>query len=151
MGDLTIRHARLDDAENVAEYNAAMAVETEDLELDRETLLRGVRRALSDEGICLYFVAEDAGRVVGQCMVTYEFSDWRDGWIWWFQSVYVHPDYRRKGVFRRLFEHVQREAAGRGDVRALRLYVEEENQVGKRTYAGLGMSHAGYEVWHIDV
>ncbi len=151
MNEIRIRHARLEDAGIITEFNARMAIETEDLELDRAVLLRGVRRALADEGICLYFVAEVGDRVIGQCMITYEFSDWRDGWIWWFQSVYVHPDHRRRGVFRALFDHSKREAADRGDVRALRLYVEEENHAGKSTYTRLGMSYAGYEVWHVDI
>lgn len=151
MAEIRIRDAVPGDAEVIAEYNAAMALETENLTLPWDVLLQGVQRALGDDGICLYFVAESGDRVVGQCMITYEFSDWRNGWLWWFQSVYVHPDFRRRGVFRMLFDHAKRAAAERGDVRALRLYVEEENDVGKRTYSSLGMKHAGYEVWHIDV
>src|SRR5262249_25638071 len=98
-----------------------------------------------------YFVAEEAGRVVGQLLLTYEWSDWRDGWIWWIQSVYVHADFRRAGVFRCLYEHVAGCAAAEADrVVALRLYVERDNAAAQQTYGRMGMSGTSYLVMERD-
>src|SRR4051794_9888896 len=95
-----LRPARLEDASALVDFNAAMALETEHLALDRATLARGVRAALEDSAKARYFVAADESgdRVIGMLMLTLEWSDWRDGEIWWIQSVYVHPEHRRRGV-----------------------------------------------------
>lgn len=139
----TIREACADDWAVLADYNAAMALETENLRLDRTVLEAGVRAALADKSKARYFVAEVAGRVAGQLMITYEWSDWRNGNIWWIQSVYVAPAHRRGGVFRALYRHVQEIARATG-VPALRLYVETTNAAAQRTYQSLGMSSSHY-------
>ncbi len=144
---IRIREGRPEDAPVLAEYNRRMALETENKELDSETVSRGVAQGLLQPDKCRYFVAESEGEVVGQAMVTYEWSDWRNGDLWWIQSVYVHPDHRRQGIFTQLFRHIEslaREAAG---VCGLRLYVEGDNAVGQAVYKKLGMSHAGYHVY----
>ncbi len=144
---IRIREGRPEDAPVLAEYNRRMALETENKELDSETVSRGVAQGLLQPDKCRYFVAESEGEVVGQAMVTCEWSDWRNGDLWWIQSVYVHPDHRRQGIFTRLFRHIEslaREAAG---VCGLRLYVEEDNAVGQAVYKKLGMSHTGYQVY----
>ena len=144
---IRIREGRPEDAPVLAEYNRRMALETEDKELDSETVSRGVAQGLRQPDKCRYFVAESGDQVVGQAMVTYEWSDWRNGDLWWIQSVYVHPDHRRQGICTRLFRHIEslaREAAG---VCGLRLYVEEDNAVGQAVYKKLGMSHTGYHVY----
>src|SRR5262245_25103541 len=102
----SVRPACPADAAVIAEYNLRLARETEHRTLDPAVLARGVARVLADPQRGRYFVAEEAGRVVGQLLLTYEWSDWRDGWIWWIQSVYVHADSRGAGVFRALYEHV---------------------------------------------
>jgi GNAT superfamily N-acetyltransferase len=122
-----------------------MALETEQLTLDRRTLDAGVRAALADESKAVYFLAEIDGRVVGQLMITHEWSDWRNGPLWWIQSVYVHADHRRRGVFRALYAYARAEAKHAGAV-GLRLYVEESNHVGQATYRSLGMSMTHYRV-----
>lgn len=143
----TIREGRPEDAERIAEYNRLMAWETEKKELDASTVLKGVQAGLAQPGLCRYFVANTDGLVVGQAMVTYEWSDWRNGELWWIQSVYVHPDHRRRGIFRELFQHILSIAQNHPRVRGLRLYVETDNQIGMDVYRSLGMVHAGYHVY----
>jgi GNAT superfamily N-acetyltransferase len=143
---LRIRRGQPADSATIAAFNQRMAWETEHKHLDPEVLGRGVARVFADPAKGFYVVAESAGEVLGQLMITYEWSDWRDGWIWWIQSVYVHEDYRRRGVFRKLFEQVVKEAKAAGDVVGIRLYVERENERAHLTYEMLGMGDAGYLV-----
>ena len=140
-----IRAARAEDAETLVEFNARMARETEGLELGRDVLSKGVRGGLADESKALYFVADAGGRVVGQLMITREWSDWRNGDIWWVQSVYVHPDYRRKGVFRSLYDHARDQARRAGAV-GVRLYVDDHNAAAQQVYERLGMRMSNYRV-----
>ncbi|MFO0546896.1 MAG: N-acetyltransferase [Polyangiaceae bacterium] len=127
-----------------------MATETEGRELDRETLRRGVGALLEDPSHGFYCVAIRQGSVVGQLMVTFEWSDWRAGQFWWIQSVYVHPEHRRTGVYRALHEHVVGRARAQGGVVGVRLYVERENTRAQRTYEALGMKRAVYDMFEID-
>ena len=145
MSDFAIRVATAADVQVIADFNARLAEETEAVSLDRETVLQGVRALLSDKTRGSYYVA-CAGGIIGQMMHTREWSDWRNGDIWWIQSVYVHPDYRRQGVFRSLYGHLRTLAESDPGVVGLRLYVEQENQAARATYAGLGMSQAHYLV-----
>lgn len=142
----TVRRAELPDAEAIAAMNARMANETEGLILDRVILTRGVRRALEEPSRALYFLAEQQGKVVGQTMVTFEWSDWRDGWYWWLSSVYVMPEARRQGVFRALYEHVVKAAREASDVIGLRLYFERDNTRALQTYLKLGMTATPYNM-----
>lgn len=148
---LTIRAATPADQEFLAHGNEAMALETEHKTLDPQVVRRGVEAALKDPAHGRYFVAEDAdGRPVGQLMVTYEWSDWRNGQFWWIQSVYVLPEWRRRGVFRALYDHVEQLARGTAGVCGLRLYVETDNVNAQRTYEKCGMVDAGYRVMEVD-
>jgi GNAT superfamily N-acetyltransferase len=122
-----------------------MALETENHVLDPAVVGPGVRAAIGDPNRALYFVAEIDGRVVGQTLITFEWSDWRNGFLWWFGSVYVTPDARGRGVFRALYEHIEREARAAGSV-GLRLYVWNENARAQATYAKLGWTDANYRV-----
>jgi len=144
--DIVIREARPGDLETIVRFNAAMALETEHKTLDPDVVTSGVRRALADPGKGRYFLAEVDGRVVGQLMFTLEWSDWRDGWLWWIQSVYVDADWRGRGVFSRLYRHLADSAARTEDVRGLRLYVESDNARAQQVYRALGMHPAGYQV-----
>ena len=144
--DIRIRDAEPTDWAAIAEYNCRLATETEDKELDPDVIREGVKKVLGDVHKGRYFVAETDGRIVGTTMITYEWSDWRDGWIWWIQSVYVHPDFRGRGVFSRLYEHVGKAADASGDVRAIRLYVLTGNERARKTYTKLGMAESGYTV-----
>jgi ribosomal protein S18 acetylase RimI-like enzyme len=141
---VNVRRADPRDAAALVEFNLAMARETESKELAPEVLSAGVRRFIERPHFGFYLVAEDGGRAVGSLMVTYEWSDWRDGLFWWIQSVYVLPTHRRRGVYRRLYEHVKQLAAAEPDVRGFRLYVEKENRAAQSTYERLGMSETHY-------
>jgi ribosomal protein S18 acetylase RimI-like enzyme len=143
---LTIRRGLPHDTAVVAEFNCLLAQESEGKTLDRDTLTAGVQTVLADPSRGLYFLAERDGAVVGQVMLTYEWSDWRNGWIWWIQSVYVRRDARRQGIFRSLYEHVVAAARGDPGVVGLRLYVERDNQAAQQTYLGLGMRWTSYQV-----
>jgi GNAT superfamily N-acetyltransferase len=129
-------------------------METEQLRLDPARIEPGVAAILEDPAKGFYFVAETrvdgAPAMVGQIMVTFEWSDWRNGNIWWIQSVYVAGPFRRRGVFRALFEQVRSLARSRPDVCALRLYMDAHNTAARRTYERLGMSQTNYEVFDLD-
>ena len=140
-----IRPARGDDAEVLVDFNARMARETEGLELDPAVLAEGVRGGLADASKALYFVADSGGVVVGQLMITKEWSDWRNGDIWWVQSVYVHRDHRRRGVFRSLYAHAREQASRAGAV-GIRLYVDDHNADAQQVYERLGMRMSNYKV-----
>ena len=144
--DYVIRPGERRDAGVIAAYNRAIAWETESLKLDPDTALRGVSRVFDDSKKGFYLVAQSGDTIIGQLMVTYEWSDWRDGWFWWVQSVYVRQDFRRNGIFRQLFETVVARARAAGDVVGLRLYVEPNNKKAQATYPGLGMHAPGYLV-----
>lgn len=147
MANLLVREATPDDWPTIAEFNRRLAHETESLALDGPTLEAGVKAALGDKSKARYFVAcTHDGQIVGQLMHTYEWSDWRNGHIWWLQSVYVHPDYRSQGVFRLLFEHLARQAESDPAVVGLRLYVEDHNERAQAVYGRLGLDAAGYQV-----
>ena len=145
MSEVKVRAAVVSDAGVMADFNIKMALETEHLKLDPPTVLAGVRAGLADAAKARYFVAEVDGRVVGQLMLTHEWSDWRNGDIWWIESVYVHPDHRGRGVFGSLYRHVAELAKNEGVV-GLRLYVEKENATAKKTYEKLGMEMTCYDV-----
>ena len=144
---IQIREGRLEDATIIADYNRRMALETEGKELDAKTVGKGVEQGLHQPEKCRFFVAETQGTVIGQAMVTYEWSDWDNGDLWWIQSVYVHANHRRQGVFTKLYQHIENLAREENEVRSLRLYVKENNAVGQAVYKKLGMSYTGYHVY----
>ncbi|WP_233840141.1 GNAT family N-acetyltransferase [Dyella sp. 2HG41-7] len=143
MSTLNVRPAQRGDIAIVAEWNAAMAWETEQKRLDPQVLLRGVTAVMDEPRRGFYLVAELDGRAAGCLMVTYEWSDWRNGDFWWIQSVYVAPEARRSGVFRAMYRDVSQRAKQAGAV-GLRLYVETENVRAQNTYRDLGMEQCHY-------
>jgi ribosomal protein S18 acetylase RimI-like enzyme len=147
---VVVRDATADDIEFIVDCNCRIGIETEDKTLDRQVLTAGVRRGLSHPEMCRYFVAEVEGRPVATTMLTYELTDWRDGVIWWLQSVYVLEEFRNLGVFRTVYHHIETLAKRSSEVRALRLYVRSDNERALRTYEAMGMNHAGYEVLEDD-
>ncbi|MDI6804797.1 MAG: GNAT family N-acetyltransferase [Bacteroidota bacterium] len=147
---LLIRPAELKDANNIIEFNAAMGKETEGIQLNMDILKCGVDSVLTDENKGCYYIAEMNGKMVGQLMITYEWSDWRCGFFWWIQSVYVLPEYRQQGVFRNLYQHVNDLASGDKSVCGLRLYVERNNERAKKAYENLGMSQSHYEMFEVE-
>ena len=156
----TVREAVFADAETIAEYNLRLAWETEHRQLADSVVRAGVEALLRDRTKGEYFVAESLEngvdgsvkerRVIGQCCITYEWSDWRNGNMWWFQSVYVAADWRTRGVFRALFQHVHRSAVSQGVV-ALRLYVEEDNLNAQEVYRRRGMVRTAYRVFEREL
>jgi GNAT superfamily N-acetyltransferase len=144
---LLVRDARAGDLAFIVEANAAMALETEHKVLDRAVLARGVAAVLERPARGFYLIAERAGAPVGCLLVTYEWSDWRNGDWWWLQSVYVVPQARRGGVFRALHAEVDRRAAATPDVVGLRLYVERDNARAQATYAAIGMHETAYRLY----
>ena len=144
---LQVRGAVAGDAATLAGFNRAMALETESRALEVEHLLPGVEAVLRDP-LHGFFVVADAGcELAGALLVTYEWSDWRNGRFWWIQSVYVRPEYRRRGTYRQLHEFVRNRACAAGDVVGLRLYVERENANAQHTYLALGMSETAYRMY----
>jgi len=147
---VAVRNAVAQDADFIVDCNIALAEESENKRLDREVLSRGVRRGFAQPGLARYFIAECDGERAGTTMLTYELTDWRDGVVWWLQSVYVLPAYRKRGVFRAIYRHIERLARQDPDARGLRLYVLEDNTRALRTYEAMGMSASGYLVYEHD-
>lgn len=142
---LILRRAHTADASVVAEFNQAMAWETERKELNPAVVQAGVLAVINEPRRGFYLVAERAGRTVGGLMITYEWSDWRNADFWWIQSVYVRPEARRQGVYAALYREIEAQAQAAGAC-GIRLYVENDNQTAMRTYASLGMQDAHYRV-----
>ncbi|MFO8006349.1 MAG: GNAT family N-acetyltransferase [Candidatus Brocadiia bacterium] len=142
-----VRAAREEDAEAIAAFQTAMARETEGVELDGETVRAGVEAVFEDPARGAYWVAETGGEVVACLLVTGEWSDWRNATVWWVQSLYVRPEWRRQGIFRALFEHVRALAGQRDDVAGVRLYVATENHAAQRAYQVLGMEGGRYRMY----
>jgi len=141
---LTVRRATPADATLIVEFNRRLAEESEGKTLDSKVLAAGVAAVMADPYKGPYFLAEENGETLGQMQVTYEFSDWRNGWFWWIQGVYVRPESRRRGVFRALYQHVAEAAKCDPEVIGLRLYVERDNERAHQTYLGLGMAWTNY-------
>jgi len=146
---IEIRIASRDDIAHIAQWNTAMAWETEQKALSPAVIGRGVTAVFDEPRRGFYLVAERAGEPVGCLLVTYEWSDWRAGDFWWIQSVYVVESARREGVFRSLYDDAKQRAGHAGAV-GLRLYVETENERAQRTYAGLGMERCHYFMYEAE-
>ena len=148
---ITIRRATPADAEFIAAGNAAMALETENKTLEPDVLLPGVRAVLEDASKGIYWIAEVDGTPAGQLMITWEWSDWRNCMMWWIQSVFIVGDFRRRGVYSALYQHIQTLARADSECGGIRLYVETENTRAQQTYAALGMYRPGYLVMEEDL
>lgn len=151
---ILIRHARPTDLDVLVGFSAAMARETEGRELDLDLLRQGTQAVFDDPGRGFYLVAE-AGRtsgttIVGQLLITFEWSDWRSANFWWIQSVYVAPEWRRQGVYRRLHQTVLQEARRHPQVCGVRLYVERGNAVAQTVYDRVGLTRSVYQVFEED-
>jgi GNAT superfamily N-acetyltransferase len=143
---ITIRRATPEDASVIIDFQQKMAWETEEMTLYPETITKGVNEVFTNQSYGQYWVAEDNGNVVASLLITFEWSDWRNTKVWWFQSVYVQPSYRRTGVFRSMYSHIKIEAEKQG-VAGLRLYVETNNSKAQKTYEALGMKSEHYKMY----
>ena len=147
---INIRRATADDAPFIIESNVTMALETEGLALDEERVRPGVAAVLSDSSLGFYLVAEVEGQWAGQLMVTFEWSDWRNGLFWWIQSVYVRPQFRRRGIYRALHRKVAALAQEAGGVCGLRLYVDKDNVTAQKVYESLDMHCTRYYLYEVE-
>jgi GNAT superfamily N-acetyltransferase len=141
---MKIRLANKEDAPALVAFNQAMALETEGKQLEEAVLRPGVKSVFTDSTKGFYVVAEDKGRIVGGLMVTFEWSDWRNAWFWWIQSVYIMPERRGKRLYSRMYDFVKNKARENGDVCGFRLYVEKENVHAQRVYEKVGMEASNY-------
>lgn len=145
--DIRYRDATRHDIRAIVEFQQAMAVETEGVTLDGAICTRGVGGVFDDPSRGRYFVADAGGRVVGSLLITYEWSDWRNGVVWWIQSVYVIPELRKQRVYAGLYDHVRSLASADGSVRGIRLYVDRRNTAAQEVYRRLGMNGEHYVVF----
>ena len=144
---LSVRIGQEKDIETLVKHNISLAQETEQKRLSPPIVVQGVRMLLKNPQYGFYSVAEIDGQVVGSCMVTYEWSDWRCNLFWWIQSVYVKPAFRRQGIFKNLYEFLKEKASQEQNVCGFRLYVEKSNHIGQNTYSGVGMKEAPYKLY----
>ena len=142
--EVQIRRGTKADAKTIADFNRAMALETENKDLSPDKINPGVERLMDKPEYGFYIVAVSGSEVVGTLMVTTEWSDWRNGLFWWIQSVYVAPAHRRTGIYRKMYEFIQSHADQDPDVCGYRLYVEKDNRVAQQTYQALGMTETDY-------
>ena len=154
LDHLNVRLARPEDAATIASFSAAMALETEGRRLDPDRLHAGTVTLLKSPDRGFFMVAElkqaDGRQLLGQLMITYEWSDWRNGAFWWIQSVYVDPAWRRQSVFRRMHETVMAIAKTSPNVCGVRLYVEESNGAAQAVYRKVGLTPSSYAIFETD-
>lgn len=144
---ITIREAVPDDALYIIDFQLKMAYETESLQLDYHTVTKGVHAVFEDANKGLYYVATDANKVIGSLLLTYEWSDWRYGTVLWIQSVYIDPQFRGQGVFKKMYQHIQQLVTPQSGYRGIRLYVDKTNRAAQKVYEALGMNGEHYQVY----
>ena len=147
MNTVVYRRAEPEDIQSIADFQIAMAWETEQLGLDSQICARGVAAVFEDPSLGQFYVGERDSRVVCSILITYEWSDWRNGVVWWIQSVYVVPDLRRQGIYSGLYLYVKGLAGADSRVRGIRLYVDGQNVRAQEVYARLGMNGDHYKVY----
>ena len=147
---IIIRNANHNDTATIINFNSAMAIETEHKSLDTDTAYEGVKELLNNKEHGFYLIAESNGISVGQLMITKEWSDWRNGEFWWIQSVYVHPDYRKNNIYKKLYNEVITLAKKSKNVCGIRLYVDKDNNIAQKIYSKLGMRESNYIFFEED-
>ena len=145
-----IRLANLDDAKDIAENNVLLANESEKLDISFEKTLDGVKEVLSDPGKGFFLIVEEDNVIVGQLMITFEWSDWKNKTIWWLQSVYVRENYRLKGIFKHLVEEIKNMALEH-NVDIVRLYVHNDNIEAVKAYRHMGMKKKPYTIFQLSL
>jgi len=143
MSKILIRKGLLSDLDTLVGFMISMAKETENLDLEDTILRPGIQAALQDEQKGIYYIAEIDGQIAGSLMTTFEWSDWRNKWVLWVQSVYTHPDFRGKGVYKALYEYLK-EKVDSGEYAGIRLYVDKTNAPAQKVYERLGMDGSHY-------
>lgn len=128
-------------------FQQAMAKESEGMELSQKTLYEGIKAVLENPTKGKYYIALHGNEVAGCMMHTYEWSDWRNAYVIWIQSVYVKPEYRRRGVFRQFYAFTQKQVQENKQFCGIRLYVEQNNEAAIATYRALGMDDGHYRLF----
>lgn len=147
MKEIKIRKAKLQDLDTIVEFNIAMALETENLKLPENRIRPGILAGLEDENKAQYFVAEIENKIAGSLMITKEWSDWRNSWVAWIQSVYVEKSFRRKGIYSALYQHIKDLTLASNQFGGIRLYVDKTNINAQKTYSALGMNGDHYQLF----
>uniref|UniRef100_UPI004048FE69 GNAT family N-acetyltransferase n=1 Tax=Fulvivirga sp. TaxID=1931237 RepID=UPI004048FE69 len=141
------RKAKFKELETIVDFQILMASETEDMKLDKETLLSGVEAVFEDPGKGTYYVATEEEVVIACLLITPEWSEWRNGTVWWIQSVYVVKEHRGKGIFKALYNYIKAMVEGDETLKGIRLYVEKENTKAQAVYERLGMTAEHYKLY----
>ncbi|MFW6370654.1 MAG: GNAT family N-acetyltransferase [Bacteroidota bacterium] len=141
---MLVRKAKPEDLNSILGFQLAMASETEGIELERSTVTEGVAAVLNDSSKGNYYVAEKDSRIIGSLLTTFEWSDWRNGTVLWIQSVYIVPEFRRKGVYSKLYGHIKDLVLNDNNMKGIRLYADKSNTVAHKVYQKLGMTHDHY-------
>ena len=145
--DIIIRKAEISDLTTLVGFMLKMAKETEDLNLDASVLEAGIAAGLADTEKAMYFIAEENGNSIGSLMITKEWSDWRNAWVLWIQSVYTVEKYRNKGVYRSLYNYIKQLVESQENYCGIRLYVDNTNITAQRVYSKLGMNGEHYKLY----
>lgn len=144
---IKITPAAYEQRELIANFQLLMAKETEDLDLDYHLVYVGVKSVFEDPSKGRYYVAEYAGKTAASLLITYEWSDWRNAWVWWIQSVYVLPEFRRKGIFAKMYRYISERADADPEIAGIRLYVDISNERARNVYTKLGMNGNHYQLF----
>lgn len=147
MKNINIRIAEIKDKDTLVKFNIALAKESEEIKLSKVVVEKGVEAVLHNSNLGFYILAEKDEQIIASLMITNEWSDWRNGMFWWIQSVYVLPEYRRKGIYSKLYEHIKELISGKANVLGFRLYVEKNNNTAITTYKSLGMKKTAYRLF----
>lgn len=141
---MLVRIANKDDIPAIVQFQLAMAHETEHIELNPTVVEKGVTAVIEDDSKGRYYLAEKNGDIIGSLLTTFEWSDWRNGTVLWIQSVYIVPEFRRKGVYSKMYKHIKNLVSEDASLNGIRLYADKENEVAHKTYRKLGMSPDHY-------
>lgn len=144
---MNVRKATLQDMETISDFQVRMALETENLQLDKDILNAGISAVLNDSGKGFYFVVETNDEVIGSLLVTFEWSDWRNGQVYWIHSVYVKPEHRKKGAFKLLYNHIKSLVETDDSLKGIRLYAETANIHAHKVYKSPGMNNEHYQLF----
>ena len=151
MDKLLTREGTFSDIETIVKFQKEMALETEEKILLESSIKLGVTEVIRDKQKGTYLIGEYEGDIIGSLLITYEWSDWRNGWFWWIQSVYVKKRWRRRGVYSHLYEEVKKLSISAGNVCGIRLYVEKENKIAQSVYKNLGMYNTKYLLYETEL
>jgi len=147
---MKVSKAQQSDIKEIIQFNINMAMETENKKLNKETVTKGVQEVFNTPSLGYYIIVKDSSGILGCLMITYEWSDWRNGLFWWIQSVYVKKEYRRKGVYKKMYKFIHERAIADKKCTGIRLYVENNNSIAQKVYNNLGMTETYYKLFEVD-